>query len=295
MATALITGVEGFTGYYLADELVRQGHTVVGIGVKPCLEGLPLVNYAQVDLLDATAVTKTVGSLQPDLVFHLAGISHVMSAPDTIYRVNVAASRNLLAALAGLKTLPSFILMASTANLYGNAGGTLDESTPPDPRNDYAVSKLSMEYMANIWQDRLPITIVRPFNYTGKGQPESFLIPKLVKHFKERLPVIELGNTHIIREFGDVRDVASCYARLAAVHAPWGPFNICSGVGHTLNSILELLQKITGQHPEIRVNPAFVRPNEVHKLLGSPLRLETCIGPLRPLGLEQTLHWMLGE
>ena len=121
----------------------------------------------------------------------------------------------------------------------------------PDPHNDYAVSKLAMEYMANIWRDRLPITIVRPFNYTGRGQATSFLIPKLVQHFREKLPLIELGNIDVVREFGDVRDVAAFYVRLAEVKAPWGPFNICSGIGYSLNDVLEMLQTMTGIHPKI--------------------------------------------
>lgn len=294
MATALITGAGGFTGYYLIRELAAKGYEPVGMGRGPRPSALPGIRYEQVDMLDADRLENVIRALRPSAVFHLAGMSHVtQGTPEAMYRINVVASRNLLAALAAGDAAPDFVLLASTANLYGNAAGTVDEETPPAPLNDYAVSKLAMEYMASIWKGRLPLTVVRPFNYTGAGQSEAFLIPKLVRHFKERLPVIELGNTHVVRDFSDVRDVVSIYARLAEARAPWGPFNVCSGEGRALADILRTLADLTGHEPDIRVNPAFVRRNEVHTLIGSRARLESRIGPFDVIPFKETLRWML--
>lgn len=294
MATALITGAGGFTGYHLIRELAAHGYEPVGMGRGPCPSALSGIRYEQIDLLDADRLGGLIRTIRPSAVFHLAGMSHVtQGTPEAVYTANIVASRNLLAALADGDAAPDFVLLASTANLYGNKGGTLDESTPPEPLNDYAVSKLAMEYMAAIWKGRLPLTVVRPFNYTGAGQSEAFLIPKLVRHFKERLPVIELGNTHVVRDFSDVRDVVSLYVRLAEVRAPWGPYNVCSGTGHALNGILHMLTELTGHELEVRVNPAFVRRNEVHTLIGSRARLESRTGPFEPIPLRETLRWML--
>lgn len=293
MTTALITGVEGFTGRYLTDELVRRGYRVTGIGLRPKPTNVPLEYYEQVDLLDSEATSQAIKTIQPHIVFHLAGISHVQSSPEVIYRINVVASRNLLAALAEMDTPPVFTLLVSSANIYGNVEGILNEETQPAPCNDYAVSKLAMEYMARIWQSRLHIAIARPFNYTGRGQGDAFVIPKLIHHFCERLPIIELGNINVVREFGDVRDVVSIYTRLAESNAPWGPFNICTGMGYSLYDVIKILKEMTGHSPEIRIADKFVRPNEVHTLIGSSKYLEKNIGTTTRIPLEKTLHWML--
>ena len=297
MPLALITGAAGFTGKYLAEALAGIGCQSAGIGIEPKPENIPLTDYRRVDMLDQESLTDAVTFLCPDFVFHLAGISHVAhGSAEAIYRINIAASRNLLCALAAQKSPPKRVLLASTANLYGNQEGILTEETPPSPMNDYAVSKLAMEYMAALFKDRLPITIVRPFNYTGRGQSSAFLIPKMVQHFKEKRPVIELGNIDVSRDFSDVRDVARCYTQLAvSKSAGWGPYNFCSGRGLSLSEILNMLRDQTGHAIDVRVNPAFVRENEVRRLVGSRGRLESAIGKVSPIPFEDTLSWMLAE
>ena len=189
---------------------------------------------------------------------------------------------------------PSAVLLASSANIYGNAAeGVIDESVQPAPANDYAVSKLAMEYMAKTWADRLPLTLVRPFNYTGVGQSEDFLLPKIVAHFRRRAAVIELGNLDVERDFADVRTVAQVYRRLLEGNTAHQTLNVCSGRGHTLRGVLDLVGDLAGYRPEIRVNPAFVRANEVRRLLGSKAALERCIGAVEGPSLKDTLPWIL--
>jgi len=120
-----------------------------------------------------------------------------------------------------------------------------------------------MEYMARLWMERLPITLVRPFNYTGVGQSENFLIPKIVAHFQQKAKTIELGNTDVARDFSDVRDVARAYAAIVAKVPVGQVVNVCSGVAYTLGDVLALMAEIAGYTIEVRVNPAFVRSNEV--------------------------------
>lgn len=289
MATALITGVNGFTGRYLADELRSAGYTVVGLAHKAS------DNVFFCDLLDHTSIDEVVAQVKPDLVVHLAAIAFVVHGDvDAIYRTNVVGTRNLLDALIKTGCKPRSVLLASSANIYGNAVvEPIDESTVIAPANDYAVSKVAMEYMSRLWFEQLPITIVRPFNYTGAGQSLNFLLPKIVDHFKRRAPLLELGNLDVVRDFSDVRSVVKRYRLLLEAGQAGEVFNVCSGQGYSLLDVLQMMRDISGHNPEIRVNPAFVRANEVHRLIGSQAKLNAVIGAVPDISLRDTLKWML--
>ncbi|MCM1513154.1 MAG: GDP-mannose 4,6-dehydratase [Oxalobacter formigenes] len=288
---ALITGLDGFTGRYLAGELNAAGYRVFGTVYGSEVSGPDMFS---VDLCDRAGIRRVVEAVQPDVVAHLAAVSFVAHGDtDTIYRTNVIGSRYLLEALAGLSRRPHAVLLASSANIYGNTDvAVIDETTPPNPANDYAVSKLAMEYMARLWMDRLPITIVRPFNYTGVGQSPWFLLPKIVRHFQRGERVIELGNIDVERDFSDVRTVVTAYRRLLE-KAPAGKvFNVCSGSSVSLEVVLRIMAEIAGYDIEVRVNPAFVRANEVKRLQGDANRLIAAVGSLDSILLKDTLLWM---
>jgi nucleoside-diphosphate-sugar epimerase len=288
---ALITGLHGFTGRYLAQELTAAGYRVFGT----VLPGEPTgPDTLPVDLCDRAAVAAMVEQVQPDVVAHLAGIAFVAhSDAEQIYRVNIVGTRNLLQALAAANHPPLAVLLASSANIYGNAQvPVIDESVPPAPANDYAVSKLAMENMARLWTGQLPIIIARPFNYSGVGQNENFLLPKIVAHFRKHERVIELGNLAIARDFSDVRMVARSYRRLLAASPSGEAFNVCSGHSHSLANVIDIMSDIAGYRIRVRVNPAFVRANEVRTLVGSNDKLTGVIGPLEQPPLAETLRWM---
>ncbi|WP_175957920.1 NAD-dependent epimerase/dehydratase family protein [Burkholderia sp. BCC0405] len=289
----LVTGITGFTGRYVAAELEKAGHVVCGTS-HGAHDASSWPTFA-CDLLDREQTIEVIARERPDVVVHLAAIAFVAHGDaDGMYRTNVVGTRNLLDALVQSTHVPSSVLLASSANIYGNAAcETVDETVPPHPANDYAVSKLAMEYMAALWMDKLPITIVRPFNYTGVGQSAAFLLPKIVDHFRRRAPVIELGNINVVRDFSDVRMVASAYRKLVEHEIRGQVVNVCSGVGHSLEDVLDTMRALTGHAPEIRINPAFVRSNEVHRLVGSKTRLDTLVGPLNSIPLKNTLSWML--
>lgn len=288
---ALLTGRNGFTGRYVAQELEAAGYEVIGLAHDGDPAGGDML---RANLLDRAATRAAVDTARADVAIHLAAISFVAHGDvDEIYRVNIVGTRNLLEALAAVAHAPRLVVLASSANIYGNARvEPITEDTPPAPANDYAVSKLAMEYMARTWMDRLPIAITRPFNYTGVGQSEQFLIPKIVAHFHRGAREIELGNTQVWRDFSDVRDVARAYAVIVAA-APIGQIiNICSGVAHSLAEVLDMMAAIAGYRIEVRVNPAFVRGNEVVRLVGSNARLRAATGMVSSTPLRETLEWM---
>ncbi len=288
---ALITGLRGFTGHYLAQELSAAGYRVFGTAMPGEATGPDVFT---VDMCDRAAVAAMVEQVQPDVVAHLAGIAFVAHANvELIYRVNIVGTRNLLDALAAQRHQPSAVLLASSANIYGNAGvAVIDETVPPAPANDYAVSKLAMENMARLWSDKLPIVIARPFNYTGVGQTENFLLPKIVSHFRQGAREIELGNLAIARDFSDVRMVATSYRRLLNVAPAGQAFNVCTGQAHSLADVIGTMAGIAGYDIEVKVNPAFVRANDVLTLVGSNDKLTSVIGAVEPTPLADTLRWM---
>ncbi|WP_175672087.1 NAD-dependent epimerase/dehydratase family protein [Burkholderia ambifaria] len=288
---ALVTGLGGFTGDYLAQSLRAAGYRVFGTAHGAEATG---VDTYQVDLCDRAELAKVVADVQPDVVAHLAAIAFVAHGDaDAIYRTNVVGTRNLLEALATQEKRPNAVLLASSANIYGNAAvEIIDESVEPNPANDYAVSKLAMEYMARLWHDKLPIIVARPFNYTGVGQSSQFLLPKIVGHFQRGERVIELGNIDVERDFSDVRRVVDAYRRLLQLAPAGGVFNVCSGRAVSLKSVIATMEQIAGYSIEVRVNPAFVRANEVRRLQGDGSRLQAAVGPLEDIPLETTLRWM---
>lgn len=276
----LVTGLDGFTGQYVQSALINQGHEVEGLTCN---------------LLDVPGLNAEIKLKQPEVVIHLAAIAFVGHGDaNAFYQVNLIGTRHLLEALASHAQSLKAVLLASSANVYGNSHeGMLTENSAPNPANDYAVSKLAMEYMAKLWLKALPLFIVRPFNYTGVGQSLDFLIPKIVNHFKSKALTIELGNLDVWRDFSDVRFVANAYAQLVNAPPIGQVVNICSGTTHSLRDVLQLCGAISGHALDVRINPAFVRANEVKVLCGDASRLKAIIGDVGMYPLEDTLRWML--
>lgn len=288
----LVTGASGFTGHYLVPELRSRGYVVVGLssGVSSADRDVLC------DLTDAAAVRAAVLDASPTHVVHLAALAFVGHGDArAFYDVNLFGTLNLLGALGELPRRPSKVLVASSANVYGTPGvEVIDESVCPAPVNHYACSKLAMEHMVRTWFARLPIVLTRPFNYTGSGQDEKFLIPKIVGHFRRRADVIELGNLDVSRDFSDVRDVANAYASLLESDAESEIFNLCSGRAVMLRDILDVAAAFSGHRIRVEVNQSLVRSSEIPVLRGSPDKLKRAIGFRSRFTLEETLAWMLG-
>lgn len=287
----LITGAQGFTGHYMATELRNHGYSVSGVGSQP--GNSP--DYYQADLADAEALKACLAEVQPDVIIHLAAVAFVGHGDaNAFYQVNLIGTRNLLEAISAMGKIPDCVLLASSANVYGNSSaGVLGERSPLAPANDYAVSKMAMEAAARLWGERLPILVTRPFNYTGVGQSDHFLLPKIVSHFRRKAAHIELGNLDVYRDFTDVRALVEAYRRLVEQRPTGEVVNVCSGVTHSLRDVITICETITGHRIEVRVNPAFVRANEVKSLCGDASTLRRLIGAWETPPLEETLRWML--
>jgi nucleoside-diphosphate-sugar epimerase len=289
--TVLLTGGHGFTGVYVHRALVHAGYRVVCLVQNASGQSDEVVG----DLLDTLSLASAMERVKPDYVIHLAGIAFVgHSDPLDFYRVNVIGTMKLLQAAYDAGATQKKIVLASSSNVYGShPTQCVSEDFPPSPVNHYAMSKLAMEHMSRTWLDRLPIVITRPFNYTGPGQSEQFLIPKIVRHFVRKEPRISLGNLEVEREFNDVRSVAYAYVKLMESALPGTVVNLCSGVGHRLLDVVQLLQEMTGHSLKVEVDPKLVRGNELRVLVGNPQKLNELV-PEAPLySLHDTLKTMI--
>ncbi len=283
-ARVLITGLAGFTGRYVAAAVAARGDTVVD----------PHAVATEFDLTRPDTVHDMVAAAAADHVIHLAAISFVgHGEAAAFYAVNTVGTVTLLDALAAAAHPVRSVVVASSANIYGNtAVSPLTEDQPLAPANHYAASKVALEALVGQRQGAVSTVVTRPFNYTGRGQSLQFLVPKIVDHFIRRAPVIELGNLDVERDFSDVRDVADAYARL--LDAPGGTVvNLCSGMAHSLRSVIATCTEITGHTIEVSVNPAFVRANEVRTLVGSTARIDRITGGGARRPFADTLRWML--
>lgn len=283
----LITGSHGFTGRALAASLRRAGHQVVS---------LEDATGTFVDLRDRDQVDLAIRTLKPGLVYHLAGIAtNLHPDPAQIYAVNVVGTANLLASLKALDPRPHGIILASSATVYASPGlsGCLDETSPLLPPHHYGSSKLAAEDVARHFSRDLPILVVRPFNYTGPGQSDDFVVAKLVQHFARRAPVIRMGNLEIARDFSAVETVVEIYRRLGQLSPVRGLVNIASGRAISLRVIIETLERISGHRILIETDPRFVRPDECVTLFGSTERLTQLIGPISHPPFSDVLAAML--
>ena len=281
-----VTGSNGFTGRFFTAAAITAGHEIT-----------PILS----DLNDSAGLKQELHAANPDALVHLAAISFVGHADEeAFYKVNVIGTMNVLSALCSLHRPVKKVLLASSANIYGNsAHSPIAEDQLPAPVNHYAMSKLAMEHMARTYADRLPLVITRPFNYTGPGQAPNFVIPKIVSQFRERRPTIELGNIHVEREFNDIRMRGAAYLALLQYGQAAETYNICTGKSYDLQSVIAQLSQMTGHTLAIHINPAFVRANEVHRLCGNPSKLHACMNnhgvDLPTPDLAETLNWMLRE
>lgn len=247
-----ITGIEGFTGRYLERYLCALGYEVSGGALRPSAP-----NHTRLDLLDKDSIKAAFGA-KFDYIIHLAAVSFAMADPAEIKNANEIGTLNLLDALSAIKFKKA--VFASSASVYGGGDAPMSESSALNPQSVYAESKIFME--EQIARSGLPFIIARPFNYTGAGQSENFLIPKIVRHFKDKASAIKLGNLTPKREYNDINDVMRIYAQLLELETDGGIFNIGSGKAYSIEQILQILRRLSGRDIAVQSDAKFIRTND---------------------------------
>ena len=271
-----ITGTQGFTGRHLVPYLQERGYEVLF--------------DRSLDINDKEDIEKSLQKYRPDTIIHLAAIAYTQNPNAYIYyQTNLIATENLLQA--AIKHGVERFIFASSAAVYGaQQERILHEDLCPNPMSHYALSKYGAEQMIRKYQDAICSVIVRPFNYTGPGQSQQFVIPKIVAAFKHKEPILELGNIDVVREFNDIAFVCEAYARILQKGFCAQTLNIASGRGVSLREVVETMESITGLKPKIVQNPKFIRRNEPPYLVGSAKKLFSLVGEIPSLPLRQTLQ-----
>jgi len=274
----LLTGGDSFTGKYIKE----------------------LLRYKKIDFYELKSDLRNPKSLDHELseidftdVIHLAGLSSI-TAPNikSYYDINSTGTLNLLEICKG-KNIAKFIF-ASTANMYGGTEKIISESTPVSIKNHYSMSKYLAENIFKLYKDFFKVIIVRPFNYTGVGQSNKFVIPKIIEHFVKQKKTINLGNIDVFREFNDVRYVSQCYIDLLESDKQIDVVNICSGNVYSIRQVLDILYKITNHSINVKIDNKLFRKNEIELLKGDP----GCINKIikcKNYSFTDTLSWMLSE
>ncbi|MEN9536868.1 MAG: hypothetical protein RLZZ178_865 [Verrucomicrobiota bacterium] len=283
----LVTGASGFTGGYLLEALRGRGDEAITLGRSA-------MNSVRCDLTDRAGLAAAVRQARPDRVVHLAAVASVAHpASGDFQLVNVAGTENLLAACGALPS-PPVVALASSSNVYGIHAGIITEDAATAPVSDYGRSKLAMEAEARRWAGRLPILLARPFNYTGPGQSEQYLVAKIAAHFRRREARLTLGDLQVLRDFSDVRDIVEDYLALMDRHeGPLEVVNLCGGVGTSIAALLHAFSELTGCRPEIAQDPALLRRQEIPVLVGDPTKLVRLSGRAHRRPLADTLAAML--
>lgn len=271
MSRVLIFGAGGFVGSYLCKEFLNNGYKVSGAD-KGEGSALPSeVDFYKTDLMQADEVEKLIGQIQPDIIVNLAAISSVGASwnmPQATMAINVIGALNIMEAARKSEQKPRILFVGSSEE-YVISENPLDENTQLNANNPYGISKVTQEQFAKLYREQygLKIYCVRPFNHTGIGQRDSFVLPSFCKQVAEidksgKDGKIQVGNLKVKRDFSHVKDVVRAYRMIVESDNCNQIYNVGSGNAYSLEDMLTYIIGLSNQHIEIEVDQNRIRPTD---------------------------------
>lgn len=318
MKKALITGVTGQDGSYLAELLLSKDYEVHGLKRRASsfntervdhIEGLKL-HYG--DMTDGTNLIRLITEIEPDEVYNLAAQSHVQVSFETPEYTANADALGTLRMLESLRTLRAAdyrmmrhtkFYQASTSELYGNSGGFFrNEQTPFEPRSPYAAAKLYAYWLTRNYREAYGMHASNGilFNHESPRRGPTFVTRKITKAVaaisKGKQTHLSLGNLDALRDWGHARDyVEAMY--LALQQDKPDDYVVATGEAHSVREFVELAFAEAGieigwtgtgvkevgmdvktMHPVVRIDPKYFRPTEVDLLRGDATKAMTKLG-----------------
>ncbi|KFC64548.1 NAD-dependent epimerase/dehydratase [Devosia sp. LC5] len=309
----LITGGAGFVGTHAVRLLQeRYGSQLRLASTSKSAHSVPLPDGCErriLDITDAQSVLDTIESWQPTHILHLAGIAAPIAAstqPDEAWRVHVFGARNLGRAI--LEKAPHCTLLhVGSGLIYGGSARSslaLDENAVLDPLDEYGVTKAAADLAMGVLAAKgLKVIRLRPFNHTGPGQSEDFVVPAFAMQIARieaglMKPVLRVGNLEAERDFLDVRDVVGAYLcaidRSPAI-APGSIYNIASGEPRRISDILETMLSLSSAAIAVERDEARMRPSDIPRVIGNSSKAHAELGWSARHSFAQTLQQVLDD
>ena len=301
--TTLVTGATGFAGSHLLDKLAD--HAPVIAWHRP--KGQPPdpnrhLDWRAVDLLDAAEVGRAIDDASPVQVFHIAGAPQVASSFRSSVEhleTNVLGTHNLLDAIRRAGR-PCRVLVVSSALVYQASDEPIDENAPMIPATPYGFSKLGQDRLAErAWrEDGLDIVIARPFNHAGPRQTTDYVTSAFARQIAEierglAPAVLRVGNLESRRDITDVRDTVRAYRLLVRHGQPGRPYNVCSGVAHRVQDLLDALMRLSTASIRVEVDADRLRPSDNPIMMGDRSRIAAETGWEPAISIDRTLGDLL--
>ncbi len=280
----LVTGADGFVGGHLSRCLESAGDAVIPLaGSRESSLAKTRPDVPVVDVRDERSLRETILRSRPDAIVHLASVSSVAQShaePAAAFAVNAVGTLNVCIAARALGS-PVRVLLVSSGEVYGIAPEeAATETTALAPRSPYAASKVAAETIGFQFARGygLHVTCARSFNHLGAGQAPGFVVPSFARQLDEIRRVgspktLWVGDLAPVRDFSHVRDVVAAYRLLLERGTSGEAYNVCSGEGRSIRSVLDELIELTKVTVDVTVDPSRLRPAEIPRLVGSPTKL----------------------
>ena len=296
----LVTGASGFAGSHLVDRLLRSHPRVAAWTHSARIESqdTEAVEWTQVDILDVIAVRSAIRDLQPDVIYHCAGLAHVAESwrqADRALGINAVGTHHLLTAVRDVSPHTRTVIVGS-GMIYKPAARALTEDDPAGPTDPYGISKLAQEMVAQTAVTS--VVVARPFNHIGPRQSPAFVTSSFAKQVAEieaglAPPVLKVGNLDAARDMTDVRDTVRAYEALGQTGVAESVYNVCRGTAYRIGDLLEMLLKLGRVPITVEQDPARLRPSDNPLVLGDATRIERETGWRASIPIERTLEDLL--
>jgi GDP-4-dehydro-6-deoxy-D-mannose reductase len=302
---ALITGINGFVGGFLAEHLIQSGDAVRGTSIRGQWEPNSASELADhIDLIPwdlgqpmglAIPSRQKIADFQPNVIYHLAALSVPDDCGDqtptpSAMAVNVEGTRRVLELAASLSSHPR-VIAVSSSHVYAQTRGEhgrLDENAPLGPTRGYGLTKLAAEEEVQraVAQHGVGAVIVRPFQHAGPRQSNRMMLAQWASQIvDDNTTPIKVHTLDAFIDLCDVRDVVRAYRLLAAQGVAGQVYNVGSGIARRSGDVLEmLLQAAKSSRPVVEC-----RPGIKHDPIANTARLRQTTGWQPEIPLETTV------